>query len=153
MESALTAALEAIGTAAVVVDERGGVKGANKLAQARFDRDAHAATTELKRSLDSDGAYCVHPLAGCESPHFLLVLRQVLDEDRMGSRVDAAATRLRLTPAQTRVLRFVVTGASNRTIAAKLDISERTVEIHMSALLSKFDADNRSALVALVLAP
>ncbi|AKV04387.1 Transcriptional regulator, LuxR family [Labilithrix luteola] len=149
----MTAALEAIGTAAVVVDVRGVVKGANQLALARFDGDPHAATTELRRSLDSEGAYCVHPLAGCASSHFLLVLRQVVDEDRVGSRVDAAAKRLRLTPAQVRVLRFVVTGAPNRTIAAKLDISERTVEIHMTALLSKFDADNRAALVALVLAP
>jgi DNA-binding NarL/FixJ family response regulator len=60
-------------------------------------------------------------------------------------------TRHGLTRAQARVLALLATGTSNRAIAAQLGISERTVEVHVTALLNELDADNRAGLIAFVL--
>ena len=46
------------------------------------------------------------------------------------------------------VLRLVATGKSNRTIAAELFISERTVERHVSNIFGKLDVSSRSAATA-----
>ena len=46
------------------------------------------------------------------------------------------------------VLRLVAAGKSNRTIGAELFISERTVERHVSNILSKLDLPSRAAATA-----
>ena len=46
------------------------------------------------------------------------------------------------------VLRLVATGKSNRTIAAELFISERTVERHVSNIFGKLDVSSRAAATA-----
>ncbi len=51
-----------------------------------------------------------------------------------------------LSPRQTEILRAVVGHSSNKEIAAKLNITVRTVKFHVSALLNKFDVDNRVEL-------
>jgi len=56
----------------------------------------------------------------------------------------AAYTRLgELTPAQFRVLHLLAAGLSNKQIARKLEIAEKTVKIHVSAILQKLGVDNR----------
>ena len=45
------------------------------------------------------------------------------------------------------VLRLMGQGKSNRQIADKLAISERTVKFHVSSILSKLDVKNRTAAV------
>ena len=49
------------------------------------------------------------------------------------------------------MLRLVADGLSDRAIGARLFISHRTVERHVSNLLSKLDAARRSELVATAL--
>lgn len=56
-----------------------------------------------------------------------------------------------LTPAETQVAKLVAKGLNNYTIAAELVLAEGTVKNHVSALLRKMNADNRTAL-ALTLA-
>jgi len=48
-----------------------------------------------------------------------------------------------LTPRETEVLELLVTGANNREIAEKLDITENTVKIHLRNILEKLHLRNR----------
>ena len=51
-----------------------------------------------------------------------------------------------LTPAETQVAKLVARGMNNREIAADLVLAEGTVKNHVSTLLRKMEADNRTAL-------
>jgi DNA-binding CsgD family transcriptional regulator len=80
-------------------------------------------------------------------------------ERRRGT-ADASTRSLRevarewgLTPRQTEVLEEVAAGRSNREIASRLACSERTVEVHVSSLLSKGGMRSRSQLIASLYAP
>ena len=48
-----------------------------------------------------------------------------------------------LTPRERQVAEMVHGGGNNKTIARKLDISERTVKAHLSAIFRKLDIENR----------
>lgn len=78
----------------------------------------------------------------------LVVLRPESDETRIDSCVAAAAARWRLTPKQREVLRLVALGQMNNEIAYTMGISERAVELHITAIFDKLGVDNRTALVA-----
>jgi DNA-binding NarL/FixJ family response regulator len=66
--------------------------------------------------------------------------------DRMQTR--SGTSRL-LTPRELMVLQLMAAGLSNRDIAGSLGISERTVKFHVTAILNKLGADNRTQAVAL----
>jgi DNA-binding CsgD family transcriptional regulator len=53
-----------------------------------------------------------------------------------------------LTARQEQVALLMVLGESNKHIAAKLQVSERTVELHAHAVLSRAQLPNRTALAA-----
>jgi len=52
-----------------------------------------------------------------------------------------------LTPREMDVLRLLAHGLSNRKIAVQLTINERTVKYHVSAILAKLEAANRTEAV------
>ena len=54
-----------------------------------------------------------------------------------------------LTPRQQMIVQLMAAGLSNREIAGSLRISERTVKFHVTAILNKLGADNRTQAVAL----
>jgi DNA-binding NarL/FixJ family response regulator len=60
-----------------------------------------------------------------------------------------AARLARLTPQQVRVLMMLSAGLANKQIAHALDVSEATVKAHVSAVLQKLGADNRTQAVIL----
>jgi DNA-binding NarL/FixJ family response regulator len=60
----------------------------------------------------------------------------------------AVAKTWSLTPRQAEVLALVVQGEANKTIAATLRCSVRTVEVHLTALFEKAQCDSRSELGA-----
>ena len=59
----------------------------------------------------------------------------------------AGAARLGLTPRQMDVLRCVIQGKPNKSIARELDISEGTVKAHLSAVMQALGARNRTEAV------
>jgi DNA-binding CsgD family transcriptional regulator len=52
-----------------------------------------------------------------------------------------------LTPREQEVLELLAEGLSNRSIAARLTISEHTVKFHVSSICAKLGADNRTDAV------
>lgn len=70
------------------------------------------------------------------------------DEDRHENAAQSIAT---LTPREREVFDLLVQGAMNKTVAARLKISVRTVEVHRANIMSKLEAANVSDLVRLAL--
>ncbi len=83
------------------------------------------------------------------SPHQVIELLRFADRHRAQDQ-QARATLDLLTPREHEVLRLLAEGLSDKEIAERLTISERTVRAHMVNLLAKLGVDSR--LQALVLA-
>jgi len=64
---------------------------------------------------------------------------------RLGQRRD----RLSLSPRERDVLRMIGEGLSNKQIAKRLSITERTVKYHVASLLNKLGAENRAQAIAI----
>jgi DNA-binding NarL/FixJ family response regulator len=62
---------------------------------------------------------------------------------------DAASRLATLTPQQFRVLSMLSAGLLNKQIAAELNVSEATVKAHMTAVMQKLGAGNRTQAVLL----
>ena len=58
-----------------------------------------------------------------------------------------SGSRDELTPREMDVLRLLAQGLSNRKIAARLDVNERTIKYHVSAILAKLEVSNRTEAV------
>jgi DNA-binding NarL/FixJ family response regulator len=67
--------------------------------------------------------------------------------DSLGMRA-TAAHRHGLTPRELQVLRLAATGKTNKAIAAELCLSERTIDRHMSNILTRLDVPSRAAATA-----
>ncbi|MBW8814064.1 MAG: response regulator [Caulobacterales bacterium] len=87
-----------------------------------------------------------------ESEQILRAVRASLEEN--DAAVDAGARRNRilrrmesLTARERQVLDLIMEGASNKVIAASLQISPRTVEIYRANVMSKMRADSLSDLI------
>lgn len=75
-----------------------------------------------------------------------------MDQQRRSAREEARAVRdryARLTPRERQVMALVVDGHSSKTIAARLDLSYRTVEVHRTHIMHKMGADSLAELVHL----
>ncbi len=59
--------------------------------------------------------------------------------------------RKEVTPRELEILQLVARGLSNKDIAARCNISEQTVKNHVSYLLMKLEATNRTHAVTLAL--
>ena len=70
--------------------------------------------------------------------------RQIEDPE-----AELALRLARLTPQQVRVLMMLSEGLANKQIAHALEVSEATVKAHVSAVLQKLGADNRTQAVIL----
>jgi FixJ family two-component response regulator len=78
-----------------------------------------------------------------------------LDRDNRQGLQERQSIRARiesLTPRELDVLRLMVEGRANKVIAADLDISQRTVEIHRARVMEKLEARSLAHLVRMVMA-
>ena len=79
-------------------------------------------------------------------------LRQANRLMRFGNKPPEDGTRLyvpstvELTPTEVKVVQLVSQGMSNREIAEKLNVSQRTIESHVSNMLNKTNLHNRTEL-------
>ncbi|HXJ20164.1 MAG TPA: LuxR C-terminal-related transcriptional regulator [Polyangia bacterium] len=143
MWSALTAALAAIRTPALLIDPTGTVVHANPAASALLTRQGLPPFGALV-SGDGDRRASGWRLTTLGDPPDRFGFIAVLDPDR-------GAWRQRLTARQTKVLDLVAQGLTNATIAENLEIEERTVEVHLSAIFDKAGVESRTALLAKLL--
>ena len=77
------------------------------------------------------------------------VLREFQYVSLMGKNVEALATSL--SPRETEVLSYVAQGYGNKEIAHTLSISEQTIKNHITSILHKLDANDRTHAVVLAL--
>ena len=91
---------------------------------------------------------------GSASPLFEALLPWIASALARCSRPLSASAPLgwQLTDRQTEVLALIAQGKTNKQIASSLDIATRTVEVHVSELLKRADAANRTELLARLLA-
>jgi DNA-binding NarL/FixJ family response regulator len=73
-------------------------------------------------------------------------LSKLIDRLINGADGHAAATEVELTPRESQVLALILDARSNKEIARKLSIEERTVKAHVGRLMKKLGADNRIGL-------
>jgi DNA-binding CsgD family transcriptional regulator len=148
LRATISALLEALPRAGFIASERGAVLHANSLGQAALDGSPAAIRAALREAIAGNGRirFDVRRIACADESRSYLVIASA--ESSVGERVARAARIWSLTPRQAAVLGLVVDGCPNRTIAATLRCAERTIELHVTALLRKGSVSCRAALVS-----
>jgi DNA-binding NarL/FixJ family response regulator len=139
--AALAAALEAIPSPAFVVRGAAGILQANVRGRTLLEAERDRVLSALAAGAVELGRYQV------EGADVQVVVLPDLDGDAR-ARLTGITRRWGLTPRQSAVLALVAQGESNRTVATRLGCSEKTVELHVSALLAKTRCASRAQLVA-----
>lgn len=112
---------------------------------ALFDAiDAGASGYVLKRIGSSELVDAVRTVAQGGSLLDPAVTRPVLDRLRNASRLEEAGAFSELTEQERRVLANVADGASNREIAERMGLAEKTVRNYVSSILAKLALDSRA---------
>jgi ATP/maltotriose-dependent transcriptional regulator MalT len=101
--------------------------------------DLGAATLRLQAAAGQAGPLPACPLQ--DQIEQLARLAHISTAAKPGGGTDP--DRPKLTPRETKVLRLVATGRSNRQIAEELFISVKTASVHVSNILAKLDVSNR----------
>ena len=112
---------------------------------ALFDAiDAGASGYVLKRIGSTELVDAVRTVAGGGSLLDPAVTRPVLDRLRNASRLEEAGAFAELTEQERRVLANVADGASNREIAERMGLAEKTVRNYVSSILAKLELESRA---------
>lgn len=116
---------------------------------ALFDAiDAGASGYVLKRVGSGELVDAVRTVAAGGSLLDPAVTRRVLDRIRNVSRVEEAGAFADLTERERRVLAHIADGASNREIATRMGLAEKTVRNYVSSVLGKLALESRSQAAA-----
>jgi two-component system, NarL family, nitrate/nitrite response regulator NarL len=103
---------------------------------------------QLAREADVDGflSKSLNPAALVDGVRSLLAGRRFFDEAQV--RVPGEPRiQLKLSPKQERVLCCLMEGLSNKEIAIKLDLSERTVKMHLTSVYQVLGVNTRSQAI------
>jgi DNA-binding NarL/FixJ family response regulator len=73
---------------------------------------------------------------------------RIVEEFARAARATDETQAAALTPRESEVLRLVAAGATNREIAAELDVTENTVSFHVKNILAKLHLKNRAQAAA-----
>ena len=74
----------------------------------------------------------------------------MIDRARLKKQILLVQQKWELTERQLQVLELLAQGRSNSDIATTLEISERTVEVHVTAILVRMRCRSRAELIVLV---
>jgi DNA-binding NarL/FixJ family response regulator len=117
--------------------------------EALFDAiDAGASGYVLKRIGTTALIDAVRTVAGGGSLLDPTMTRRVLDRLRNASRVEEAGAFSELTDQERRVLAIIADGSSNREIAERMGLAEKTVRNYVSSILAKLALASRSQAAA-----
>lgn len=161
LAAALDAALEHLGAPAFILDERGNVRETNTAGRALLSGSLgralkHELHDVVNASPEALGFERIRLEEGGRPLGFLAIAK--LSTSSAASpigrrlRTKTQAKYWGLSPRQTEVLELLASGASNLRIGSALGISERTVETHVAAILSKAQVGTRAELIATLLA-
>jgi two-component system, NarL family, response regulator DevR len=106
--------------------------------------EAGASGYVLKRVGSSELVEAVRTIAAGGSLLDPAVTRSVLDRLRNASRLEEAGAFAELTDRERRVLAHVADGASNREIADRMGLAEKTVRNYVSSILGKLALESRA---------
>jgi len=149
--AALLTALEAIPSAALLVDKAGRVVAANASGRALRDSDPQGMKERLMAAR-GEGAVAtsevqLHRIETAGAPEHHLALMQ-MPRDTLKARLAACRERWKISARQAQVLEQLVGGASNKELSTALGCAVNTVENHVSALLHRAGCSSRAELVA-----
>jgi DNA-binding CsgD family transcriptional regulator len=155
---ALDAALDALPTAAFVLGPQCRIESANRLGLLLLERDRPGLLEALRAGVGQShvdttatpGAFSITRLSSPGLPPYLLAIQR--EPNRTVACVMRAQREWCLSTRQARVLELMVTGASNKEIAASLSCAESTVETHVAELFRRSGARSRAGLVGSLLA-
>jgi two-component system response regulator DevR len=117
--------------------------------EALFDAiDAGASGYVLKRIGSTELIDAVRTVASGGSLLDPSMTRRVLDRLRNASRVEEAGAFADLTDQERRVLAIIADGSSNREIAERMSLAEKTVRNYVSSILAKLALASRSQAAA-----
>jgi len=106
--------------------------------------DAGASGYVLKRVGSTELVDAVRTVAAGGSLLDPAVTRSVLDRLRNASRLEEAGAFADLTEQERRVLAHIADGASNRDIAERMGLAEKTVRNYVSSILAKLTLESRA---------
>lgn len=153
MQATLEVALDELGRPAFLVADDGHILHANSAGEDALDADASLASAIRDAAVGRPSSVDVdlrEVICRGIPVHAIAILRPNGDA-RLEACVERCSQRWSLTVRQRQVLDLVTRGMGNATIAAMLGCVERTVELHVTAILDRAGVDNRSALVSRVL--
>lgn len=105
----------------------------------------HGAAGYLPKSSGLDELRdAIRAVLGCEQWLPPTLRASVARTQSSSSDADLAARLASLSPQQFRVLTFVAQGLLNKQIADRLDVQERTVKAHLSAIFERLGVRNRT---------
>ncbi len=110
--------------------------------------DAGASGYVLKRVGSGDLVDAVRTVAAGGSLLDPAVTRSVLDRLRNASRLEEAGAFAELTEQERRVLAHIADGGSNREIAERMGLAEKTVRNYVSSILAKLALESRAQAAA-----
>ena len=160
LSAALEAALDHLGAPAFVLSERGNIRELNAAGRALVDGASGSDLTgSLQQAVTGPAGKLGFELIRLQDggrPMGWLALARGRASNAPASldrrmRTERHASRWRLSPRQTQVLELLASGASNLRIGSELGISERTVEDHVAAILTKAQVGTRAELIAALL--
>jgi DNA-binding NarL/FixJ family response regulator len=147
-DDALDVVLDAVEGDAYLVRPNGGLVHANTVGAQLLTTRRAQIVEAISRTLQTTAKeFDVRPIVSRGAPKLLLLTRARQRTPGFETRLEQRRRDWSLTPRQVAVLERLGLGESNKEIAGRLELSERTVEIHVTALLRKARVDSRLSLV------